>query len=311
MTDSVSVEERVEEDVKKSKKDDSTKKHKNTSAVFRIKSNHGSNVSIKYKGVILETEKLGDEIVELDDVLHPDSDVVGKHAIPIKKIEEYDMIGRIYRANIIGSHIVLRTNYPVMYLSIQYNRSIVTGSLLQIYLSIRMDREQKKAINQTKRYEKYNDMTFSGTWNLTIECDDELKDLWREKIEPCLRDEAIREFHDDYEENIEKHSMTEKEVLDSINQIVNEKMKWYEELMRETVFNFRTIKRARNFFIELSNDVRFHNFLKIAMDCRVIQRRNEQNISEEIYQIPDNVTNLADLRHQMVENNELILSDSD
>lgn len=289
-------------------------KHKNTEAVFRIKSLGGSRVAIKYKGTLTEEQKLGDETVELDEVIHPDHEVVGKHAIPIDNIGSYEMLGRIYRSNIIGSYIVLESNYPVIFLTVEYSRSFVSGSLLQIYLSVKMDQDQKIAINKSKKYATYKDLQFSGTWNLTIECDPELKELWKEKIENVLKEEVLEEFHSDYEENKEKHEMKPEDLLELINNKVNSQLKWYEDIMSETTFKFVTLKRARNYLIDLAQDPRLQKLLKIGMDCRILNRRAEQNMEngdEYIPPNPDKVVRLSDVRQKMLDDGELILSDSE
>lgn len=252
--------------------------HQNTSAVFRIKPISGSSVCLKYKGIVTEVQKLGDEIVELDSIMHIEPEVVGKHAIQLESIDSYEMLGRIYRSNIVGSYVVLKSNYPVIYLTIEFNKSIVSGSLLQIYVSIEMDEEQKKSINSSKKYSKYNDLTFSGKWNISIECDPELREMYRSeilKIDPA---------------NIE----------------------WYDNIMSYQPFEFRTIKKTRDYLINLSKDDKFSKLLKIAMDCRVLNRRREHNIRDDAYEAPDpdKVVHLADVREIMKQNDEL-LEDSD
>lgn len=297
---------------KRAQKKEAKESHQNSSAVFRINSLGGSRACIKYKGFITDKELLGDEIVELDEVLHHDADIVGKHAIPIKGIESYDMLGRIYRSNIVGSYIILEANYPVMYLTVEYTKAIVSGSLLQIYLSIKMDQKEKIEINKSKKYEKYKNLQFSGTWGLTIECDPELKELWREKITEVLKEDALNAFHFDYEENKDKQAMKTDEILEWIDNKVNTDLEWYEDLMKDTPFEFKTLKRARNYFIELAQDPRLHKLLVVAMDCRILNRRNEQKIEDDNYEIPnpENVVNLGDLRKQMMEDDELIMSNS-
>ena len=81
---------------KKSKKNtrdmDENVDHSKSSAIFRIKPNGQNQAIIKYAGYITDTQNLGDEIVELDTIIHHDSDVYGKHAIPIQPIEKYEFI---------------------------------------------------------------------------------------------------------------------------------------------------------------------------------------------------------------------------
>jgi hypothetical protein len=286
--------------------------HQNTSAVFRIKPLSCNRAQIKYKGWVTDQQKLGDEIIELDEVVHPEPEIVGKHAIPIKQIGDYDMLGRIYRSNIVGSYIVNESNYPVLFLTVEYARSIATGSLLQIYLSIRMDKDYKDEINKSKKYEQYKNLHFGGTWNLSMECDPELKELWREKITETLKEDALLEFHSDYETNEEKQSMTTDGILEWIDGRVNDEIKWYEAVMEEREFKFRTVNRTKNYFVEFAQDPRFYKLLDVAMYCRVLNRRNEQNIDDDTYDIPDpdKVVNMNNVRQQMMENDELVMSDS-
>jgi hypothetical protein len=286
--------------------------HTNTSAVFRLRAQSNNHAVIKYKGFVTDQQRLGDEIVELEEVLHPEADIVGKHAIPIDMVDDYDMVGRIYRSNIVGSYIVFQSNYPLMYLTVEYTRSIATGSLLQIYLSIKMDEELKKEIVESKNVQRYNNLTFSGKWNLTVECDPELRELWREKMEEKIREEFLQEFHADYEDNEEKQRMSTEEILEWINSKVETEMAWYADLMEETPFEFKTMNRARQYFIDLAQDKRFHKLLEVGMYCRVLNRRNEQNIEDDTYEVPDpeKVVKMDDVRQQMIEDDELIMSDS-
>jgi len=286
--------------------------HTNTSAVFRLRPQGDNGAIIKYKGFVTDKQRLGDEIVELESVLHPDANIVGKHAIPIDMIGNYDMVGRIYRSNIIGSYIVLRSNYPLMYLTVEYSRTIATGSLLQIYLSLKMDDKMKKELVESKNFNRYNNLSFNGTWNLTIECDPELKQLWREKLEEKFREDFLQEFHSDYESNTVKQGMTAEDILELINDKVKSELEWYANIMEETPYEFKTMNRARQYFIDIARDSRFHRLLEVGMDCRILNRRNEQNIDDDIYEIPnpEKVVNMNDVRQRMIDDNELILSDS-
>jgi hypothetical protein len=141
-----------------------------------------------------------------------------------------------------------------------------------------------------------------------------MKELWKEKITECIREDVLQEFHSDYEENKEKQSMKSEEVVELINNNINTQLEWYEDIMTETAFNFVTVKRARNYFITLAQDPRLHKLLKVAMDCRILNRRAEQEMDDEEYvpPDPDKVVRLDTLRQKMIDDGELILSsDSD
>ena len=111
---------------------------------FRIKPDTIENrATIKYVGSIKEGEKVIDEQLEIENSIN---------TIPIV-IEEssYDVSGRIYKSNIIGSHIVYSHRYPVVYLDISYDKTIVSGSLFQIFYSIQINHEEKKKIKELRK----------------------------------------------------------------------------------------------------------------------------------------------------------------
>ena len=76
--------------------------------VFKIKPQGPTNAIIKYKGLINEEDKLIDDIVELDKC--------NNNTISVELINKYTITGHIYKCNIIGSHIVSSTKYPVIYI---------------------------------------------------------------------------------------------------------------------------------------------------------------------------------------------------
>lgn len=289
-----------------------TRSHDGKIPVFRIKpQNRTNNCTIKYVGFLTEDEKLGDEIVELDKPLHPDYSAVGKHAIPIKKIGHFNMVGRLYRCNIVGSHIAVSSRYPMMYLNIEYERPMVSGSLFQMFFSIDMNKEEKKNIKELK---KYVNLTFTGRWIRHIDCDDEFTQNYDQYLQEMLEDEAIKLFYQsDNDEIVEKrNTLTEDQITLWVDQYVDSERVFYDKFMRtQEDIEFRSLQKLRDEFVDMSTSDRFHKFLLLAMKARDLHRRKDYGIEDDAttYVVPQNVTKLDELRKQMIEDDELILDE--
>jgi hypothetical protein len=287
------------------------RKHEKTSPVFRIKPENKANKAIiKYVGYLKEEEKLGDETVELDKPLHPESASFGKHAIPIKQIGEYDMVGRLYRCNIVGTHIVISCRYPVMYLNIEYERPMVSGSLLQLFFSIDMNPEEKKIV---KEHKKYVNLRFTGKWIRHIDCDDELTQHYEKLLLDMLEADAINNFYNSNNEEIInlKKTLTDDQIANWVDSYVETERKFYDSIMQEQQMEFKSITHLRDEFVALCISEKFHKFLQLAMKARNIHRRKNYGLDENSidYVIPKNVTKLDDIKNMMIANDELILDD--
>lgn len=286
--------------------------HAKTSPVFRIKPiNRTNNAIIKYVGLLNENEKLGDEPIELDAQFHSEAPLVGKNAIPIKNINIFEMVGRLYRCNIIGSHIVMSNRYPIMYLNIHYDRPMVSGSLLQIFYSIDIDKEQKKEVKDNK---KYVNLKFSGTWYRHIDCDDEFIQNYEKVLTEILETEAIEKIYKSAEDEYSKirETMNEEQIIDWIDKYVANERQYYDNLMKQQVVNFKSISKTRDELIKLCTCDKFHKFLQLAMKCREIYRRSEYGLDDKSqYNIPKEIIKMSDIKKKLIKNNELILSSDD
>lgn len=298
-------------EVTKEKKTD--KRHDGKIPVFRIKPKNRSNdCTIKYVGYLTEDEKLGDEIVELDKPLHPEYLAVGKHAIPIKKIGMFNMVGRLYRCNIVGSHIAVSSKYPMMYLNVEYERPMVSGSLFQMFFSIDMDREQKKNIKELK---KYVNLTFTGRWTRHIDCDEEFTQNYDTYLQEMLEDDALKIFyHSEDKEIVEKRNiLSEDQITTWVDQYIESERVHYDKFIRsQENMEFKSIQKLRDDFVEMCMSDRFYKFLLLAMKARDLHRRKDYGIEDATaYVVPKTVTKLDDVRKQMIEDDELILEDCD
>jgi hypothetical protein len=285
----------------------SEKKHDNIVPAFRLKPENRSNrCVIRYVGSIAKTDKLCDELVELDKPLHPEPDVFGKNSIPIKKIGDYDMFGNIYQSNIIGSYIVLGTRYPLIYLNVEYRRTVVTGSIFQLVIAIDMNKDEKKAIKDNK---KYVNLSFTGTWAQYIDADEELVKMYEPMIDKMLEDEGSKLFYSEEGDKIlpNKEDMNEDEIAEWIEKWIANEKKFYTDIVKGCPFEFKSMNSAKKYLIDICQSEKFYKLLCIAMKCREIHRKRERNIEDDSeYQIPKYITNLSDIKKQLLANNELI-----
>ena len=275
--------------------------------VFRIKPERKSNkCKIKYIGFLNDSEKISDEIVNLDKPIHPEYQTVGKNAIPIDKIGMYNMIGGLYICNIVGSHIIYSNRYPVMYLNIEYERPMVSGSLFQLFCSIDMNKDEKKNI---KELNKYVNLEFNGTWKRHLDCDDEFRTKYEVYIRDMLEEDAINLFYKSEDEkyvNLRNTITFYDDIIKWINTYIETEKIFYDLLMSDQTIEFTSISVMKNEFIELCTSTKFHKFLQLALKARETQRRKEYGLDETTYIVPDSYTKLGDIQKQMIKNDELL-----
>lgn len=269
-----------------------------TLPVFRIKPINKSNTGIvKFVGYVNENEKLGDEEVELGKTLTKDPEIWGKESIEICNIDGYQVMGRLYRSNLIGNYVVSGSRYPVIYLSVLYYKNIVSGSLLQYYISLDISPETKKEITKPVQYVN---KVIDGTYVEHIDCDKEFIDEWRNMTLTKVENDIIKKHS-------KKGDESNEEELDVIFEEIENEMKEYDNIMSEKKLpryeNFETMK---NKLIDLTSNERFLELIKVALRCRVIQRRNEQGITEEaVYEVPKEYKKMSDIKQQLIESGEL------
>ena len=303
-----------------------------TMPFFRLKPISKSNRAIiKHIGYYNpDEEKLGDELVELPKPLHPNWDCIGyRHAIPIQNINDHILTGWIYHCNIVGSFIVNSLRYPLMYLSVIYDKATLSGSLFQLCLSIDMDVDIKKEIKERKlnrekfRNARYVNLNFSGTWKMQIDCDIELNENYDNILKNILTNEENYNFHNYINNDTNNTNNTNNTININntnntnsiaelkelyINEYIKSERSFYDDLVKGYNYNFISIDATTDYFTDLCSNKKFLNFIKIALECRQIQRRQKFGIDEEIfnYKIPEKITNMNTIKNDLLESNEII-----
>ena len=173
-----------------------------------------------------------------------------------------------------------------------------------------MNPEDKREIKDTK---KYVNLRFGGKWFRHIDCDEELIQNFDKMITPMLENDGAQIFYTSTDPDIisKRETFTEDEIAGWIENYINTEKLFYEDLFKEKQTSFRTLRKLRDWFVELSQTERFSKFVQIAMKCREIHRKKEHGFDEDskMFDIPKIVTKLDDVRLKMIENDELIMDD--
>ncbi|VBB17848.1 hypothetical protein YASMINEVIRUS_311 [Yasminevirus sp. GU-2018] len=293
-----------------SKKSENNKTlYEKTVPVFRIKPDGQENGVIKLVGYLHENEKLGDEPVELPKTQTPEYSVEGNYTLKLKKVGDFDLTCRVYRCNVVATHIVASARYPVMYLDVGYERPMVNGSLFQIFFSIDMNKDEKRAITENK---KYVGLRFSGKWWRHIDCDEELVANYDDMITDMLETEAAERIYksEDPEMIKKRDAMTEAQLTEWIDAYVASERQIYDTFLKDTPLAFRSLSKCTTQLFELCTSPRFYKFIKIAMKCREMHRRKEYGLEDNNeYVVPKQVIKMSDLRQQIIDNDEIILDE--
>jgi hypothetical protein len=284
--------------------------HATTVPVFRIKpTNRSERAQIKHIGYLYDGQPLADEIVELDQRTDP------LNQIPIRAIGSYQMTGHINRCNIVGSHIVGSKRYPLMYLDICYSRPLASGSLFQIFFSINIDRDEKRAVTDSR---KYVDLRFSGKWYKHMDCDDELKDNYEQFVTELLENQALERLYrsddrpaqsDDLALQAMRANATDTQIAEWVEQYVATERAEYDHMIADEPVRFVSVNRTRDYFVKLCGSEKFYNFLCMAIRAREMHRRSEQGLDDSsTYVVPSKITNMNTMMREMVESGELDLA---
>lgn len=279
--------------------------HDNTDAVFKL-TTKGTSCVMKYKGFITDKHVLGDDIIELDEPMHYDYENVGKHVVYVGNHNEYNIDARLYRSNMLGSYVVSHKNYPFMFASFDYTHPITQGGLFQLYVNYEMSDEKKKSIKHPK---EYKNLYFYGSWNTCLDADKEFFELW----EDMMRDEITNTFTvEDVAKYCAIHNIEDEDVTESvIYEVIEDKLNWYRSIVNKSKYRFTSQGKATKYLVSIATDPRIMDLVKIALKCRVINRRREKDMmDDDEYIIPEKTTNLSSLTKSLLDD-DMIVIDTD
>jgi len=266
------------------------KKQSNLMAVFRLKPlNRTNTAEIKYVGTCKETDKLGDEIIEIktDDNM---IEKYGKFVDHVCTINGYDVVACVYKCNIMGSYMLQSTRLPVYNVQIIYKRTLVTGVLMSIYVLFNMTEESKKSL---KTPGSYINARVEGNYTIELDGDDGLEDRIREETYKTIEKNVMESIitNDLSDDNMEHYA-------EEIDRTLTAKINQCERLLNSIklpVFPNENII-VSNYLQDIYRNDYFKYIIASALTLREDSRRRDMKAQEEEYEIPTNVININQVK---------------
>jgi hypothetical protein len=286
----------------------------NLEPVFRLKPQRTNEeedaVEIKFVNYITETDKLGDEPIQLN-VTESEKKAFGANTHFMGKYNGYDITVNAYRNNITGGYLINNQNLPVCSLQFMYTKNIVVGYLFNIFIYFFIDNKKNPHLTTPN---SYVGAKAYGKYVLTLDCDKELYD----NMNQFLTDEKLQEYAtEDVANHITQNNiqLSDDEIVEMIQKNVEEKKEFYKSILNgKKVTDFKTIKKfVDEHLIPLYNNPHIGGLIKFALDIRAKKRVKEYGGFEGEYKIPSKVLKLEDIKNNpdLVDKYLGIESDSD
>jgi len=263
-------------------------------AVFRLKPNRTepdeiANCDIKFVGYISPTDKLGDEVIEIE-TTELEQKALGKNTHLLGKINGYDITVNVYRNNIVGNYLISNRNLPVCSLQFMYAKNIVVGYLFNIFIYFVLDPQKNVFLTSPK---SYVGAKVYGKYVMILDSDKEISDNLN-KLDNKIEEYAT----EDIALEIGNNNLTEEELINLINKNIEEKKEFYNMLIKGKEVNYKkNIKKfAEDNLIPIYKNKHITGLIKFALDMRAKKRIKEYGGFEGEYKIPDKVLNLNDIK---------------
>jgi hypothetical protein len=270
--------------------------------VFRLKPNrlhpddeNQATSQIKFIDYITETQKLGDEPVDLK-VPEKIKQMYNAHTDYIDNIDKYDISVSAYRTNMTGNYMISTKIMPICSLNFMYAKNIVVGYLFNIYLYFILDGLKNYFLKDPK---SYVGATIYGDYMIFLETENELKyDEIEKRIEKYATEDVAQEIT---KKNLE---LSEIEILDMINKDIEEKKIFYKSLFNGIKINtFKTIQKIYDdYLIPIYKNKHINGLIKFGLEMRQLKRQKEYGVCIDEYKIPNKVLKISDYK----DNPELI-----
>lgn len=264
-----------------------SKQYENTEPVFRLKPVYQNNVcEVKLVGYMDPTQKLGDEVIEIDTTENV-QELHGKYVDFISKIDGYDVTACIYKNNILGNYLLKNDFLPVYSISIAYKKTLVDGYLFDIFIGFQLNEESKKLLKDPR---KCHNARLYGEFKLKLYCDDEVSQNF-DKVLDLVEKNIVKE-----PQILEKiNTMTEEEFSKFLFDELEKRKTFLKELLDGRVLEpLTSVNKTTTFLRNIYKNNDITPFIKVALDIRQEERRKKYNATDK-YEIPQKVLNIKDI----------------
>jgi hypothetical protein len=242
------------------------------SLVYRFNPIRNTNeVRLKYLGNSYTDESLlKNEAIEFES----DFDTVkkiGKNTFYFGKHMDYEVKGKIYLCNIGDDYILKNDKYPIMHLSIMYEKQFVTGFLFAVFINFKPNTKItniKDIINSDidgKFTVEFSDVDCATTKSI-------------EKSKDIIRDRTMTKYLKDFESN--ENNLHELDILmGKIDNEINEQIKKMKELTKERTLD--TYKKTQylieNVFWCYTVNEQFLMLIDAGLELINLERRGDND----------------------------------
>jgi len=264
-----------------------SKQYENTEPVFRLKPVYQNNVcEVKLVGYMDPTQKLGDEVIEIDTTENV-QELHGKYVDFIFKIYGYDVTACIYKNNILGNYLLKNDFLPVYSISIAYKKTLVDGYLFDIFIGFQLNEESKKLLKDPR---KCHNARLYGEFKLKLYCDDEVSQNF-DKVLDLVEKNIVKE-----PQILEKiNTMSEEEFSKFLFDELEKRKTFLKELLDGRVLEpLTSVNKTTTFLRNIYKNNDITPFIKVALDIRQEERRKKYNATDK-YEIPQKVLNIKDV----------------
>jgi len=267
--------------------------------VFRLKPQRNDDTAmceIKFVDYISQTDKLGDEPIELE-TTEDEKKSLGSFTHYMGKFNGYDITVNAYRNNITGNYMLSSKNLPVCSLQFMYAKNIVVGYLFNIFIYFCIDPLKNPHLSNSKAY---LNSKIVGNYILILDSDKELIDnmhiLLDTKIEDYVMEDIAKMMVENDELNVQ---LSEEVLLEKIQKNMEEKRGFYEMLIKgREIKDFKTIKKfTDDYLVPLYENPHISGLINFALDIRSKKRVKEYKSFEGEYKIPEKFLNLNDIKN--------------
>lgn len=260
--------------------------------VFHLKPVSSTRTKCTLTMYVDKTERLSDEQLEVE-TTEELKEKIGDNTLLIGSVNNYVIIGKYCACNIPGNFLLENTQIPVYYLSIIYNKKIVTGCLFNIFLYFTLDAETKKKLDHPKKYYK---ALMDGKF--TVQCvptDDDFLD----KVKIFIEQETMLKYQDEFSKNDDLEYQDK--IMDSVVNDINLEMEDIKKFFESQLYDKNNDKLPNQKYTfrrlnELCNDKIFKKLISYGLAIRE-KERFEDKCPDMSYEIPKNIINLREIKN--------------
>lgn len=266
--------------VKKNKKNKSVS---NNVPVFRINALTKEYAQCKIVGSIEPKDKIYDEALDIND----------KNIHVLYDIDSYGVAVMAKRCNIVADYLLQNDKLPIYYTTIIYDKTLVSGYLLTIYLYFTISKETKEQLDQPK---KYVNKRMTGTYTLEVVGDEGLLGNIIEIKRPEIKEQLFEKYMNEFDNCTNEEDKTK--LFNKIDVEEENELDKYRKIFEpKTVYESPYKNRIINKMMDIINTDIFKDIIKTSLKIREKERIERLSPENDLFiKKPKKTINLKELK---------------